>query len=145
MLKGRIFLSLKPNLKLIVLIIAEHSLMCRSRYLGGRVVSTPTHSDHEGYAWPQLNSSIYVNTALSIVTQMIVLISVMSLSQEMSSGLFHFNSLVGVTIIPNSLVGYQLFAILWWGILRISTFRIWVLNVGSWHIISSVRNNFGHF
>lgn len=138
-------MSLKPNLKLIVLIIAEHSLMCRSRYLGGRVVSTPTNSDHEGYAWPQLNSSIYVNTALSIVTQMIVLISVMSLSQEMSSGLFHFNSLVGVTIIPNSLVGYQLFAILWWGILRISTFRIWVLNVGSWHIISSVRNNFGHF
>ena len=104
------------------------------------MVSTPTHSDHEGYAWPQLNSSIFVNTALSIVTQMIVLISVMSLSQEMSSGLFHFNSLV----IPNSLVGYQLFAILWWRILRISTFCIWVLNVGSWHIISSVRNNFGH-
>ena len=144
MLKGRIFLSLKPNLKRIVL-IAEHSLMCRRRYLGGRVVSTPTNSDHEGYAWPQLNSSVYVNTALSIVTQMIVLISVMSLSQEMSSGLFHFNSLVGVTIIPNSLVGYQLLAILWWDILRISTFRIWVLNVGSWHTISSVRNNFGHF
>ena len=109
------------------------------------MVSTPANSDHEGYAWPQLNSSIYVNIALSIVTQMIVVISVMSLSQEMSSGLFHFNSLVGVTIIPNSLVGYQLFAILWWGILRISTFRIWVLNVGSWRIISSGRNNFGHF
>ena len=163
--KGRIFLSLKPNLKLIVLIIAEHSLMYRSRYLGGKVVSTPTNSDHEIYAWPQLNNSIYVNTALSIVTQMIVLISVvslslsislslslslslsisLSLSQEMSSGLFDLNSLVGVTIIPNSLVGYQLFAILWWGIFRISTFRIWVLNVGSWHIISSVRNNSGHF
>ena len=57
----------------------------------------------------------------------------------------HFNSLVGVTIIPNSLVGYQLFAIRWWGFLRISTFRIWGLKVGSWHIISSVRNNFGHF
>ena len=80
MLKCRIYLSLKPNLKLIVLIIAEYSLMCRSRYLDGRVVSTPTNSDHDGYAWPQLNSSIYVNTALSIVTQMIVLISVMSFS-----------------------------------------------------------------
>ena len=44
--KGRIFVSLKPNLKLI---IAEYSLMCHSRYLGGRVVSTPTNSDHEGY------------------------------------------------------------------------------------------------
>ena len=129
-----------------MLIIVEHSFI--STVLGTTVKEKDLVVTiilvAEWLAWPQLNSSKYVNTALSIVTQMIVLKSVMSLSGD-ELRVVHFNSLMGVTIIPNSLVGYQLFAIRWWGFLRISTFRIWGLKVGSWHIISSVRNNFGHF